>query len=243
MSTRRRRAGAFAGWVLVLGAATAVLQLAGAALPAPPLRSPSRWAGWLADRDPVVVAFSVLRVLALGLAWYALAVTVAGALARLVAAADGAAGRGRLTLPPLRRVLAATMSVGLGTASLAPVAAGAAPRPAAMVTAQTSPTPTTTAPAPPVDSLTMRELPPPPATAGDRAVPAPPDRTWTVRPGECFWSIAEDVLASSLGRRPTVAEVVPYWRSLVETNRGALADRENADLVFPGQVFTVPDPD
>jgi hypothetical protein len=44
------------------------------------------------------------------------------------------------------------------------------------------------------------------------------------------------------GAVPTVGEVVPYWRSLVETNRAALADRDNADLVFPGQVFTVPDP-
>ncbi|HYX44660.1 MAG TPA: hypothetical protein VE760_06415 [Acidimicrobiales bacterium] len=251
MKARGRRAGALVACVVLLGAAAAVLQLAGAALPSPPLGSPSTWPGWLSDRDPVVTAFSALRLLALGLAWYALVVTVAGALVRLLVAADLAAdhfvratqaGLDRLTLPPLRRVLAATMSVGIGSASLGPVAAGAAPRPAAMATAPGSTTATTGAPA---GALTMRELPPPgeaPAAQFDPAVEPPPQRAWTVRPGECFWSIAEDVLASTLGRRPSVAEVVPYWRRLVDANRTALADPENADLVFPGQVFTVPDP-
>jgi nucleoid-associated protein YgaU len=36
--------------------------------------------------------------------------------------------------------------------------------------------------------------------------------------------------------------VAPYWQRLVEANRPALADPANPDLVFPGQVFTVPDP-
>jgi nucleoid-associated protein YgaU len=239
MKARRRRAGALTAWVILFGAAGAALQLAGAPLPSPPLRSPERWSAWLAGRDAVVVAFSVLRLLALGFAWYALAVTVAGALARLLAAAELVAALDRVTLPPLRRVLAATISVGIGTASLGPVAAGAAARPTAVVAAQVSTTTTTTPPAP--DTLTMRELPPP--SEAPRAVAEPRvERTWTVRPGECFWSIAEDVLGEAIGRRATVAEVLPYWRSLVETNRDALADRENADLVFPGQVFTLPDP-
>ena len=250
MTTRSRRAGAFVAWVALLGGAAAVLQLAGAALPSPPLTAPSRWSDWLSDREPVVVAFSVLRLLALALAWYSLVVTVAGALARLLAAADLAAGRSvrvtqarldRLTLRPLRRVLAGTMSVGISTASLTPVAAGAVSRPAAVATAEDPTNSTTTVTAPPVDSLTMRELP----SLSEARPPArepPPARSWTVRPGEWFWSIAEDVLVSTLGRHPTVGEVVPYWRSLVETNRAALADRDNADLVFPGQVFTVPDP-
>jgi hypothetical protein len=240
-----RRAVVLAGWVVMLGAAAAVLQLAGAALPAPPLGAPSRWSDWLSDRDPVVIAFAALRLLALGLAWYALVVTVAGALARLLAAAHLAAGLDRLTLPPLRRVLAATMSVGIGTASLGPAAAGAAPRPAAVATVQGSTTTTTTAP--PGDSVTMRELPPsgeaaPPQPLVEPVVEPPSERTWTVRPGECFWSIAEDVLASTLGRPPTVPEVVPYWRELIDANRAALADSENPDLVFPGQVFTLPAP-
>lgn len=235
MTVRHRRACGLVAWLVLLGTAAAALQLAGGSLPSPPLRSPSRWPGWLSGGDPIIVAFSAVRLLALGFAWYALVVTVAGALARLLAEADLAAGLDRLTLPPLRRLLAATMSVGIGTASLAPVAARAAPRPASVATAQPS-TPTTS---PPADSLTMRELPSP---AEEVAPVETSGRTWTVRPGECFWSIAEEVLTPTLGRQPTVAEVVPYWRHLVDANRAALADRENPDLVFPGQVFTVPDP-
>lgn len=233
----------FVAWTVLLGAAAAALDLAGRALPSPPLASPERWPGWLAGHDPVVVAFALVRLLALGFAWYALLVTVAHAGARLLAAAHLAAALDRLTFPPLRRVLAATMSVGIGTASVSPVAAAAARPAAASVAFQPSTTTTTTEP--PVDSLTMRELPPldgsPSSDAPGEpgAVGAP--GTWTVRPGECFWSIAEDVLAAGLGRRATPAEVVPYWRRLVDANRTVLADRDNPDLVFPGQVFTVPD--
>jgi len=61
-------------------------------------------------------------------------------------------------------------------------------------------------------------------------------------PGECFWSIAEDVLAAAWGRAPSDAEIVPYWRVLIEANRATLADTANEDLIFPGQVFTVPPP-
>ena len=238
-AARGRRPGALVVWVLLLGTAAAALQLAGAALPSPPLASPSRWSHWFSVRDPVVVAFSLLRLLALTLAWYALVVTVVGALARLLAAAEVTAGLDRLTLPPLRRLLAVTMSVGIGTTSLGPVAAGVGTPAAAVVAAPGSPITTTTVPA--TDALTMRELPP--LSEAPLPVGEPPaERSWTVRPGECFWSIAEDVLAAALGRRATAAEVFPYWRSLVEANRGALADRDNADLVFPGQVFTLPDP-
>jgi nucleoid-associated protein YgaU len=66
--------------------------------------------------------------------------------------------------------------------------------------------------------------------------------SWTVRPGECFWSIADDVLARAWGRVPSDAEIVPYWRSLIEANRHLLGDRTNEDLIYPGQVFTVPTP-
>jgi nucleoid-associated protein YgaU len=50
------------------------------------------------------------------------------------------------------------------------------------------------------------------------------------------------VLASAWGRPPSDAEIVPYWRQLIEVNRAVLADRDNPDLIFPGQLFTVPAP-
>ncbi|MDQ2826434.1 MAG: hypothetical protein M3Y04_05685, partial [Actinomycetota bacterium] len=72
-----------------------------------------------------------------------------------------------------------------------------------------------------------------------------PDRSadrWTVAPGQCFWSIAESVLSTHLGRSPTDAEIVPYWERLIDANRAELAHWDNADLIFPGQVFAVPSP-
>jgi nucleoid-associated protein YgaU len=36
------------------------------------------------------------------------------------------------------------------------------------------------------------------------------------------------------------AEVVPYWRAVIEANRDRLADRDNPSLVFPGQEFVLP---
>ena len=60
--------------------------------------------------------------------------------------------------------------------------------------------------------------------------------------GDCFWTIADDLLHRAWGRAPTDAEIVPYWLRLIEANRAELADPGNADLIFPGQVFAVPTP-
>ena len=212
-------------------AALAVLHVAGRGpLAPPPLGSPSSWEAWAAEREPVVAAFAVVRLVALAVGWYATVVTVAGAAARLASRQRLVAVLDRLTLPPLRRLAAATVSVSLSAGLASPAAA--ADRHDAPAVAE-SPTSTTTAP-----TVTMRRLPP---------TPAPPttpsaERTWSVKPGECFWSIAEAVLADGLGRRPSASEVVPYWQRLIDANRAALADRDNPDLIFPGQVFTVPPP-
>jgi hypothetical protein len=58
--------------------------------------------------------------------------------------------------------------------------------------------------------------------------------------GESFWTIAEDVLAIALDRAPTEAESVGYWGTLVEANRDRLVDRDNPDLIFPGQTLVIP---
>ena len=52
--------------------------------------------------------------------------------------------------------------------------------------------------------------------------------------------LAEATLAQVWGRRPTDAEVAPYWRTVVEANRRRLVDPANPDLIRPGQVFTLP---
>ena len=93
-------------------------------------------------------------------------------------------------------------------------------------------------------TITMSRLPPPGDPAGPPTAPpaveVAPDDRWTVKPGDCFWTIADEVLQNAWGRTPTDAEIVPYWQVLIETNRAELGDPGNADLIFPGQVFRVP---
>jgi nucleoid-associated protein YgaU len=63
---------------------------------------------------------------------------------------------------------------------------------------------------------------------------------WWVKAGQSFWSVAESVLTARLGRRPTDAEVDPYWRALMATNRAHLAHPGNPDLLYVGQQLTLP---
>lgn len=64
--------------------------------------------------------------------------------------------------------------------------------------------------------------------------------THTVRSGESLWRIASHRLARSFGRAPTDAEIVPYWRELIEMNRDRLPDRDDPDLILPGQELLLP---
>jgi hypothetical protein len=69
------------------------------------------------------------------------------------------------------------------------------------------------------------------------AVPEGGRRVHVVEPGEHFWSIAEEVVA----QRPDAdLEVADYWRLLVEANRDRLVDRDNPDLIHPGQELVLP---
>jgi len=212
----------------------------------------------MVGRDPVVVAFGVVRVLSLGVAWYGLVVTAAGVGLRLVSARHLAGMVDRVTVVPLRRLVAATVTVGISVSTW-----GATATAAGAVTGASSTSTSTTivgrAPAGPVEpteTITMHRVDAadtaPPA-AGSPAVPdvpgvpsartdggPAPTTTWTVEPGQCFWSIAQAQLERAWSREPTVAEIVPYWQRLIAANRAVLGDPHNADLVFPGQVFTLP---
>lgn len=241
-------------WAALATLAVGALHLAGGAMLEPPdLTSPQTWGKWLDGRDPVVAAFALGRLLALGAAGYVAVVTVLGTAARLMSGDRVAAAVDRVTLPVVRRLVVATMSVSLGTGGLAPAHAGDRPLRATAATTTTTTAAVAGSDRGPPSTITMRQLPPavgvapelpstgqPPAPAARG--PATGGRTWTVTPGQCFWSIAEAVLTESLGRTPVPREVVPYWERLIEANRAALADPGNADLVFPGQVFTVPVP-
>lgn len=100
-------------------------------------------------------------------------------------------------------------------------------------TSASTSTPTTTAPAR-APAAARVSTPPPPSV--------PPGGEWTVAVGDHFWSIAERVLTAAWQRAPSDVETDPYWRLLVEANRDRLADRDNPDLLFAGQVLVVPTP-
>lgn len=247
-----------AGFVIVVAAAALALQRAGGgALAAPPLTEPHAWTEWLAAREPVEAALALVRLAALVALWYLAGAAVVGAVLRMAQADRLVAVTDRVTVPAVRRLLVATASVSLASGvGPAMVVAGGGPVAAAVTVAgepsTTASTTTSTTGARPDPTLTMRllpaEAPPVPAPEGPAAAETAPPQAlpstarWTVAPGECFWSIADDVLTRAWGRAPTDAELVPYWRVLIEANRDSLRDRSNEDLVFPGQVFTVPTP-
>ncbi len=248
-----RRVGGATVWVMGLALAAVALHSAGGGALAPPaLTEPGQWAGWIEARDPIVAAFSLLRLLAIGCLWYVVTVTLVGVALRMVGATSLVRVTDRLTIGPLRRMLAGSVSLGLAASGVVAVAGPALRAP---VLAQTATTSLPTSTLPPTSAVTPAtvtmhrlgpsDLPPPPATApAPQVVPvtAASAERWTVKSGECFWSIAERVLAERWDRAPRDAEIVPFWISLIDANRDRLLHRENPDLIAPGQVFTVPAP-
>jgi nucleoid-associated protein YgaU len=84
-------------------------------------------------------------------------------------------------------------------------------------------------------TATLRALP-------DEASPALAAPTWTVRPGDHLWHVAEVVLALDHGSAPPDVEVDAYVDLLVAANRDVLVHPDDPDLVLPGQVLHLPAP-
>ena len=81
-----------------------------------------------------------------------------------------------------------------------------------------------------------------PGNGGGRTIRAKrATTTWTVRPGDDFWSIAEMVVSRSEPGAGTPA-VARYWAELVALNRSRLPVPDNPDLLFPGDVLLLPAP-
>lgn len=209
----------------LLGAVAVLLRAGGAELAAPPLE-PGGWAGWAEARGTIAAALALVRVAALGVALLWCAATA-------VAAAGHAVGAVRLA-GTAERVLPAAVRRSLAGAGLA--SAVAAVSPAAAMAEPPEPPRLVLLPA---EDGTARmtvldDEAPTPASAAPPAA-----ETWVVQPGDSFWSIAEEVVADALGRPATDAEVVPYWRALIDANRDRLVT-PNPDVVRPGQSFVLP---
>ena len=251
----RARAGRALGWTaLVLGAVIVLRANAGGDLAAPPITSLAALGDWAERRDSATMAIALVRFAAELAGWYLLGLSVLYGLAHVLRWRGLSSLADALAAPGAARLVRSGLGVGL----LASTAAGAtAPADAAT---QAGPTTAVMQPVEQDEPGTAWMVPDPSSTTttttttttvavdetGDetsqpvQTKPAP--STWTVSEGESFWTIAEDVLESALGRRPSDDEVDPFWRALIDTNRHRLADPDEPDIILPGQVFEVPAP-
>jgi hypothetical protein len=249
-------------WLGLLGVATAVLVLIGrSGLRTPSVLEPAAWPAWASGRDPLDIAFAVLRLVGLAAAWYLVGATTIGTLARLLRWARLVEVADALTVAWVRNLLQGALGLGLATAAvtgatISPAMAGgdsAAGGPSVMAEAPVSAAVSgvaISAHVPNSESETMRQLPPAIApetvargdhpgshTGGDPVAKA---SSYTVRPGDHFWSIAERALLDAWGRAPSDAEITPVWKRLIAANRDKLVDPGNPDLLLPGQDLTIP---
>lgn len=178
MNERVREMLPLAAWVAALvGAVVAFTAMGSGPLAAPALTDPGSWSAWAVGKDPVVATAAVLRLVVLLLAWYLLGATTVGAVARLARLTAMVRVADALSLPVVRRVLQASLGVGLATA----VAVSSTTVPGARTGADpvmAAAAPQVEGPAPPrMRPLPPREAPPPAgdATVEDRA-PTPAHR-------------------------------------------------------------------
>jgi hypothetical protein len=116
---------------------------------------------------------------------------------------------------------------------------------------KTGPTPATNAtppdpsssPAPPGDASVPTEGTgtDPTVAAAPASSPAARAGTWTIAPGDHLWHVATATLVSRWERPPSNLEIATYVHRLIEANRDVLVVRDNPDLVFPGQIFALPE--
>ena len=196
-------------------------------------------------------ALTGLQWLARFASMYGVLVSVVCVIAILTGSAPSRKWGRRLGPPWVQRLVAGIALAGLGaTAARAAIPAPRSPVPMNVVEPEPStfrpePPPTTqrsiwVRPAPttpPVESVATEQQPIAPTVS---AVPRPTSREWTVRPGDHFWRIARQTLATAWGRTPTDREIDPYWRSLIALNRHQLVDPRDPDLLYVGQVIDLP---
>lgn len=258
-------------WLGCLAVATALLlALGGGRLAAPELSRPDTWSAWAAGRDPLETTMVVLRLLALGTAWYLVGVTTISVLARVLRAARLVRLADALSVGPIRTLAQQALGIGLAAGVLATSVPAApadghrvaqdGPADAAVMVAldaeseatpmevARSDAPVARAPVP--APLTMEALPDDAATTPTAAVDVPrPEgdavgarREVRVAAGDHFWGLAEDAVAEHLGRAGTEAEVHAVWQATVTANRDRLVAAGNPDLLVPGQLVVIADP-
>jgi hypothetical protein len=237
----RRRSAQLLGWVVVLVAALGVLHALGrGSLTAPRLTRPDALATWLDQQSAGTLAFGALRLAAMGLAWYLLAVTIAGLLARIVGSTRWSATVDALSPAVVRRMIEGAASVTMAATVAGTQAAAWATPPGQPTTASPVPIMRRLPPDPPSTSPAVPTTAPTTAPPPSPSLASAPPPTWVIRTGDNLWSVAEATLTRAWGRAPSDAEVDGYWMTLIAANRARLAHDDDPDLVFAGQVFLLP---
>jgi nucleoid-associated protein YgaU len=216
---------------------------------APPVGSWVAMTRWYAAIGPDGAAVAGLRLIALLLAMWVLLATVLQLigslpwLAPVRAVADLISprslqrlGHGLAGLSLTAGLAAPAPSVGTPAGEVAPTAAAGwfvvagdePPLPPAPPASPAWPTPGT---------ATMHLLEPPAAVAPSAA---PMADAVTVTAGDSLWSLAADEVAARRGATASEREVARYWRQVVAANRSVLVDPTNPDLIYAGQVVTLP---
>lgn len=233
-------------WLVgLLAVLLALRATAGGSGPPSPASGAEAWSAWTDARGAAGVVMWLLRVCTEAAGWYLLSTTL---LALIATGRGGAArlgrdhGPARATPACVRRLVAAAAGVSLSAGALTSVAA-ATPSAGYGRGAAVTTTPAAT------PDVVMRRLPDddPPhlrrlAERDEETLVGARVATWTLRPGDHLWRVAEETLAREWERRPSDRETAAYWRVVIERNRAGLPDPANPDLVFPGGVITLPPP-
>ena len=243
--------------------AAALWLLGRGALSTPPVDSWTQFRQWLGHRSTAEAAIAALRATAVVAACYLGAVSGLTMVAR-AASFDHLERLARSLIPrSMRPLIGLAVGAGVATAAVSmTVPRDRAPTRVATVTLEaptdatatmylvTEPVPLTSIATTIVSPVFIPATLPAPASTPTPApaspsvtVPAPAaadPRIWTIAPGEHLWAVARETLADSWHRAPTEAEVTPYWREVIETNRSRLIDSANPDYVLAGQTFVLP---
>jgi hypothetical protein len=223
--------------------------------------------GWLRQTPSEEVLLAGVRLAALVAACWLLGSTVLYITARVARLHRTAAALGWATLPAVRRWADRAAAVSIVAATALGVGRPAAADPPPTTTPTSAPVVvdadhrdrSTLPDLPPASVRTGRGVEPQPAPSASPttsppvapvvppapAAPPPASRSgamYTVTTGEHLWSIAAARVAASSSLAAddlSPAEIAPYWRRVVETNRARLRSR-NPNLVYPGETIDLP---
>lgn len=235
---------ALTGWLATLAAGMALLSLSAASAQGVPLAEPMRWLEPLKGDGVAALTFSIVRLVGLALGAWLVISTVANLIWRVTGWRWLGAVVRSATLPVVSRLIAAALGASISVSS-------------ASLTASSAPVPNhadvvTVAPiwygGAPADSRSGGGKPG--GSAGGTSPTGAPElvlrplraaeATWTVRPGDSLWSIAQAHVATPGAAGPDEIEVATYWVRLIAANRDRLVQPSNPDLIFAGQVLVLP---